>query len=161
MVAGKLSSIALGFSTLILLGVAKPSSAQTDYTYPPPLPESPAVSDRGVERLAVENETVIYGTWDFTYDSTPDENLFVTRVFVADLAADSTGMTIQADCGRTLFRHVVAPKVYKNKVGSGVPLTEIEVDHWIHFDRENALGRALVRTCEAAALEKGTEWIWP
>lgn len=160
MLIERLSTLALGISAVLALSVAEPVVAQSSYTSPPPRPGSLSESGNNPERLAADDEAIVYGSWDFTYASTPDDNLFVTRIFIADFGRDTVGATIQVDCGQLMFRHVVTPRIFEDRAGDGVPMRSIAVNSWRYVDENMAMGRALMRTCEAAAQESGIEWVW-
>ena len=103
---------------------------------------------------------MVLGSWDFSYTVTRDDNLFVTRIFVALLDQDSIAMTTQVDCGRAMSRLVATPLLFRKGSTSGIPMTELSINTWEYFNRNEVLGRAMMRTCESAAREHGFNWIW-
>ncbi|NJN57179.1 MAG: hypothetical protein HC879_06600 [Leptolyngbyaceae cyanobacterium SL_5_9] len=136
-----------------------PVQAQT-YQYDAPPPRVINESGNEPERLAADNQAVVYGTWDFNYSATPDGNLFVTRIFASDFGQGSAAASIQIDCGRGFFRHVVTPLFYANGSSSGTPMNDVAVNQWLVMDRQTSFGQAMMRSCEAAAAEEGTTWQW-
>lgn len=150
---GALSSIGLS-------GILSSANAQFVYTSPPPDPLKLDESNRDPEYLAEDSESLVMGSWDFSYSMTPDGNLFVTRIFIAFLDQDSIGMLTQVDCGRAMHRLVEVPLLFRNGETPGNPITGLSINTWGNLNRNESFGRAMMRTCESAAREEGTNWIW-
>ena len=156
-----ISAICLGvLSSLGTSGALSSANAQSVYTSPPPEPLELGESNQPPEQLAEDREAVVLGSWDFSYTVTRDDNLFVTRIFVALLDQDSIAMTTQVDCGRAMSRLVATPLLFRKGSTSGIPMTELSINTWEYFNRNEVLGRAMMRTCESAASEHGFNWIW-
>jgi hypothetical protein len=152
-------TLALVSASAAFLLVAAPANAQ-DYSYPAPSPRALADSGNGTEWLAADSQADVYGSWDFNYIVTPDNNLFVSRVFVSDLGSDTVGSFVQIDCGRGLFRHTIEPLLFVNGEDPGVSITDVPVNQWLTLNRQTSFGQAIMRSCEAAAREEGTTWAW-
>jgi hypothetical protein len=154
-------AVCLGaLSSIGISGILSSANAQVVYTSPPPNPPELGESDRSPESLAEDSESLVMGSWDFSYNITPDDNLFVTRIFIVFLSQDSIGMTSQVDCGRAMYRLVAAPHLFRDHETPGVPMTDVSINTWEYFNRNVALGQAMMRTCESAAREHGVDWIW-
>lgn len=141
-----------------------PSVAQVrpSYTYPAPAldPDQLEVSGNRAEVLAIDNESTVYGAWDFVYAGTPDNNLFVTRAFANEIGnSNLIVMVLQIDCGRVMFRTISQPILFVDGNESGSPM-DIEINEWLEINRNFAFGQAMLRTCEAAAREEGMDWSW-
>ncbi|MBD1877172.1 hypothetical protein H6F75_27185 [Nodosilinea sp. FACHB-131] len=157
----KISSICfLALASVGFFGSLSSVNAQFTYTSPAPDPLPVGESDRSPESLAEDSESLIMGSWDFSYSITPDNNLFVTRIFVAILNQDSIGMASQVDCGRAAYRFITVPYFYRNQEMPGTPISDISINTWEYFNKNEALGRAMMRTCESAARAEGIDWIW-
>jgi len=143
------------FSSALTIETA---SAQT-YTEPAPPPRGADNPSDSSERLAGDRNSTVYGQEDFVYLRTPDQNLFITRAFVSDLGDGATlGLGLQLDCGRVLFRHVIAPRAFIRGEDSGIQL-EWNRD-WLGFNQDVVEGQAMMRSCEDVAREEGMNWSW-
>ena len=147
-------------SSIGIFGWGSPVSAQTVYTFPPPEPLAIDESGRSPERLAEDREAVVLGSWDYSFTMTQDDNLYVTRMFIAVFDHASLGIVSQLDCGRAMYRVVSTPLVFDHNSEAGVPMNELSINTWERFNRDLALGHAMMRTCESAAREVGANWVW-
>jgi len=148
------------FSTALAIA---PAVAQNrpSYTYIAPSPGSLADSGNSAERLATDREVVVYGGWDFTYARTPDDNLFVTRIFISASRENlnTLGSSLQIDCGRGMFRHFSSPLFFRNGRTPGSRLN-VGINEWLGINRNFPVGQAMMRTCEAVARQEEIEWSW-
>jgi hypothetical protein len=146
-------------TTLLLSLIAAPAYSQTPYTYAAPIPGQLPSSDSS-EVLSSDQTATVYGASDFIYSVTPDSNIFVTRIFIGDIGDNnSIGTSVQIDCGRGMFRHLVQPRLFNGSNSPGTPI-DMAVNQWLVLDRSSAVGRSMMMSCESAAQQEGIIWSW-
>lgn len=139
--------------------------AQAQYYSPPPVPNVPELPEMdGTSAynpvfLASDDQADVYGMNLYWSDSTPDDNLYVTRLFISEFGIHTGYTFVQIDCGHAACRHLSPPQLVEASTGQRELLHDITLD-WQYIDASKASGIAMMRSCENAAYDLGFRWQW-
>lgn len=154
----------LGLSSLGMLSVGgEKVLAQSRPVYYSPHPE---IADFGGTQdtypvlMSQNSGGELYASREFVSRATPDGNLHVYRLFFHMFAEDlgSFGFSAQLNCGEGQYRYGVSRL---NNGFTDETSVSSSPSEWIDFSATPDLfSRAMMRTCEIAASDRGLSWTW-